>query len=69
MPGAGTKPDGESINGVFDSDYKTTIYVRVNDLGKAYNTVPDLQDPQLELGVVTEMDWIQVEPGGSKLSF
>lgn len=69
VPGAGTKPDGESINGVFDSDYKTTIYVRVNDLGKAYNTVPDLQDPQLELGVVTEMDWIQVEPGGSKLSF
>lgn len=69
VPGAGTKPDGESINGVFDSDYKTTIYVRVTDLGKAYNTVPDLRDPQLELGVVAEMDWKQVEPGGSKLSF
>jgi hypothetical protein len=69
VPGAGTKPDGEIINGVFDSDYKTTIYVRVNDLSKAYNTVPDLRDPQLELGVVAEMDWKQVEPGGSKLSF
>lgn len=68
-PGAGTKPDGESVVGVFDSDYKTTVYVRVNDLGNAYNTVPDLRDPQLELGVVAEMDWIQVEPGGIKLPF
>jgi len=69
VPGLGSKPDGESISGVFDSDYKTTIYVRVTDLNKAYNTVPDLRDPQLELGVVAEMDWKQVEPGGSKLSF
>jgi hypothetical protein len=68
-PGAGTKPDGESIVGVFDSDYKTTVYVRVNDLGNAYNTVPDLRDPQLELGVVAEIDWMQVEPGGLKLPF
>lgn len=68
-PGAGTKPDGESIAGVFDSDYKTTVYIRVNDLGNAYNTVPDLRDPQLELGVVAEMDWTQVEPGGIKLPY
>ena len=68
-PGTGTKPDGENIYGVFDSDYKTTVYVRVNDLGNAYNTVPDLRDSQLELGVVAEMDWIQVEPGGIKLPF
>lgn len=68
-PGTGTKPDGENIYGVFDSDYKTTVYVRVNDLDNAYNTVPDLRDPQLELGVVAEMDWIQVEPGGINLPF
>lgn len=68
-PGKGTKPDGENINGVFDSDYKTTVNVRVSDLRKAYNTVPDLRNPQLELGVVAEMDWIQLEPGKSKLSF
>ena len=59
----------EGISGVFDSDYKTTVYVRVSDLGNAYNTVPDLRDPQLELGVVAEMDWMQVEPGGIKLPF
>lgn len=68
-PGEGTKPTGEEIAGVFDSDHKTTINVRVNDLANAYNTVPDLRDPQLELGVVAEMDWIQVTPGGIKLPF
>lgn len=68
-PGAGTKPAGTDIVGVFDSDHKTTVSVRVSNLGNAYNTVPDLRDPQLELGVVAEMDWIQVEPGGIKLPF
>ncbi len=68
-PAEGTKPAGEDIVGVFDSDHKTTIKVRANDLAKAYNTIPDLRDPQLELGVVAEMDWIQVTPGGIKLPF
>ena len=68
-PGEGTKPAGEEIAGVFGSDHKTTVKVRVKDLAKAYNTVPDLRDPQLELGVVAEMDWIQVTPGGIKLPF
>lgn len=68
-PGAGSKPAEENIAGVFDSDHKTTVYVHVNNLGNAYNTVPDLRDPQLELGVVAEMEWMQVEPGGIKLPF
>ena len=68
-PGDGTKPTGEDIAGVFDSDHKTTVNVKVLNLGNAYNTVPDLRDPQLEIGVVAEMDWIQVEPGGIKLPF
>lgn len=68
-PGEGNKPSGEDIAGVFDSDHKTTVYVQVSNLGNAYNVVPDLRDPQLELGVVAEMDWMQVEPGGIKLPF
>lgn len=68
-PGGGTKPDSENIAGVFDSDHKTTVYIKVENLGNAYNAVPDLRDPQLELGVVAEMDWMQVEPGGIKLPF
>jgi hypothetical protein len=68
-PGEGTKPTGEEIAGVFDSDHKTTVYVQVNNLENAYSAVPDLRDPQLEIGVVAEMDWIQVEHGGIKLPF
>lgn len=68
-PDDGNKPVGENITGVFDSDHRTTVNVRVNNLGNAYNTVPDLRDPQLEIGVSVEMDWAQVEPGGIKLSY
>lgn len=68
-PDDGNKPVEENITGVFDSDHRTTVNVRVNNLGNAYNTVPDLRDPQLEIGVSVEMDWAQVEPGGIKLSY
>lgn len=62
-------PSGETLTSVFDSDHKTTVYLQVDDLSHAYNTVPDLRDPQLEIGVTAVMDWIQVEPGGIKLPF
>ena len=69
-PGNGTKPEGnETIADVFTSDHKTTVYIKVKSLANAYNTVPDLRDPQLELGVVAEMDWVQLDPGGLKLPF
>ena len=67
-PGEGSKPAGTPAS-VFSSDYKTTVNVQIRNLGKAYNTVPDLRDPQLEIGVSVEMDWLQVEPGGIKLPF
>ena len=68
-PSEGSNPDGEIIDSVFSRDCKTTVYVKVLKLGNAYNTVPDLRDPQLEIGVTVEMDWVQVEPGGIKLSY
>lgn len=69
-PANGTKPEGdEDLAGVFNSDHKTTVYIKVDNLKNAYNTVPDLRDPQLEIGVVAEMDWVQIEPGGLKLPF
>ena len=34
----------------------------INSLAKAYNTIPELRDPQLEIGVVAKMEWIQVTP-------
>ena len=68
-PGEGSKPAGSPVESVFSSDYKTTVKVKARNLSHAYNTVPDLRDPQLEIGVTVDMDWIQVEPGGIKLSF
>ena len=68
-PGNGTTPESKEIASVFYSDHKTTVNVKVTSLAGAYNTVPDLRDPQLELGVVAEMDWMQVNPGGLKLPF
>ena len=67
-PGEGSRPAGAPAS-VFSSDYKTTVNVKVRNLDNAYNTVPDLRDPQLEIGVSVEMDWLQVEPGGIKLPF
>lgn len=68
-PAEGYKPAGSPDLGVFSSDYKTTVNVKVTNLSHAYNSVPDLRDPQLEIGVAAEIDWIQVEPGGIKLPF
>lgn len=62
-------PEEEYPTGVFEPDHKTIVKVQVVNLNNIYNTVPDLCGPQLELGVVAEMDWVQLEPGGVKLPF
>ena len=67
-PGEGQKP-ADAPESVFASDYKTIVNATINNLANAYNTVPDLRDPQLEIGVDVETDWIQVEPGGIKLPY
>lgn len=60
---------GETLNSVFSRDHKTTVTVRVESLRNAYNTVPDMHDPQLEIGVVAEMKWAQITPSSVKLEF
>jgi len=69
QPELGTKPAFDYAGGVFESDHKTCVTIRGISLNNIYNTVPDLCDPQLELGVVAEIDWVQLEPGGVKLPF
>lgn len=54
---------------VFTQDHKTTVSVKIESLRSAYNTVPDLHDPQLEIGVVTEMKWNQITPQSIILDF
>lgn len=60
-PGQATEGP-EDIKSVFSQDHKTTVTVRVESLKKAYNTVPDLHDPQLEIGIEAEMKWVPVTP-------
>ena len=53
---------GEPIASVFVQDRVTEVIVTVNGLAKAYNTIPELRDPQLEIGVQTEMKWVGSTP-------
>lgn len=59
----------ETFNSVFTKDHKTTVSVKVDGLQHAYNTVPDLRSPQLEIGIVTEMKWSQLTPQSIVLDF
>ena len=64
-----TQPAQEVLTSVFSRDHKTTVKVRIESLRNAYNTVPDLHAPQLEIGLVTEMKWAQVTPQSVVLDF
>lgn len=60
-----TRPQG--LNSVFVKDHKTHVTARITSLTGAYNTVPDLHEPQLEIGVMAEMKWDQITPQSIKL--
>lgn len=48
----------ETVAGqVFKQDYVTKAKLNLKDLKKAYNTIPDLRTPQLELGFSVDLDW------------
>ena len=50
---AATQTDGH----VFKQDYTTTARLTLKDLKTAYNTIPDLRTPQLELGFSVDLTW------------
>ena len=50
------------IDCVFLQDHVTKVSVSVSSLAKAYNVIPELRDPQLEIGVQTEMKWVGTTP-------
>lgn len=71
-PTAGTENgvtgyDEDDLNQVFKQDYKTIATFKIskgtkdatniNGLGAAYNTIPDLRTPQLELGLSVNLEW------------
>ena len=53
---------GETLSAIFVRDHVTQVTFSVESLAKAYNTIPELRDPQLEIGVVTKIEWVQVTP-------
>ena len=54
-------PDMETGEGkhisVFEKDHFTTATVTINSLTNAYNCVPDLRTPKLELGLSVDLEW------------
>ena len=42
---------------VFKQDFTTTAKLNLKDLKNAYNTIPDLRTPQLELGFAVDLTW------------
>ena len=47
---------------IFTQDYTTTLSIRVNTLEKAYNVLPDLLSPSLEVGIQITNKWVQSTP-------
>ena len=58
--GTGNKTD-ENKNRVFTQDYTTTFDVRIDNFKKAYNVMPDLLAPRMEIGVKVE-NWETIKP-------
>ena len=54
--------DKTVVKSVFQQDYITKVTLTINNLKKAFNCIPDLQDPQLEVGVEIDVDWILSTP-------
>ena len=49
----------KNIDTVFKQDYTTVVTFTIgeNSLKNAYNTIPDLRTPQLELGLSVDLEW------------
>lgn len=47
----------KTSNKVFKQDYTTTANFTLNNLRRAYNTIPDLRTPQLEIGFSVNLSW------------
>lgn len=55
-------PRTEIRDRVFTQDYTTTLNMKVTSLAKAYNVVPNLLSPRLELGIELVPKWASTTP-------
>ena len=51
----------ENVNRVFTQDYTTTFDVTIENFKNAYNVMPDLLAPRMEIGVKVE-NWSTIRP-------
>lgn len=56
------EPESEEVNEemegrVFKQDHITIAKVTINSLAHAYNTIPNLEEPKLELGLSVDLEW------------
>ena len=58
-PGTNEKGNPDSKKQVFLQDYTTTakLTIGANSLKNAYNVIPDLRSPKLELGLSVDLEW------------
>lgn len=49
--------NGQVIKKAFLQDYKTVVTLKIKSLKNAYNTLPDLRVPQLEMGLAIDLSW------------
>lgn len=52
-----TPETGKADNHVFYQDHITYAKVTINSLENAYNCIPDLKSPKLELGLSVDLEW------------
>lgn len=55
---AGNQTAG-SLDRIFKQDYYTIAKLTITKLSAAYNTIPDLKTPELELGLSVDLEWQQ----------
>lgn len=53
---------GENIDCILLQDHLTRVTFDVESLEEAYSTIPELRDPQLQVGVKANMEWVLPTP-------
>ena len=52
-----SKLTNPTVPSIFKQDYVTTVIATVQNLKNAYNIIPDLRAPKLELGLSVNLEW------------
>ena len=53
----GTESGETASNYIFQQDHTTIANVSITSLKSAYNCIPDLRSPKLELGLSVNLEW------------